>query len=54
MNEFAYLLRLRSYIDADHCEGTFGIYTANSIKIVFPEAETVNYEHASDDGLLLI
>ena len=29
-------------------------YTANSIKVVLPEALTVNYERARDDGLLLI
>ena len=28
--------------------------TANSIKIVLPQALTVNYERARDDGLLLI
>ena len=29
-------------------------YTANSIKVVFPKALTVNYERARDDGLLFI
>ena len=29
-------------------------YTANSIKVVFPIEETVNYERARDDGLLFI
>ena len=28
--------------------------TANSIKVVFSKALTVNYEHSGDDGLLLI
>ena len=30
------------------------VYTADSIKVVFPKAKTVNYERASDDGLWLI
>ena len=29
-------------------------YTANSIKVVFSKAQTVNYERARDDGLLFI
>ena len=28
--------------------------TANSIKVVLPKADTVNYERTRDDGLLLI
>ena len=29
-------------------------FTANSIKVVLPKAQTVNYERAGDDGLLPI
>ena len=29
-------------------------YTANSIKVVFPKASTVNYERPGDDGFLFI
>ena len=32
----------------------YGQYTANSIKVVFPKANTMNYERAGDDGLLFI
>ena len=28
------------------------LYTANSIKVVFPKAQTVKYERSGDDGLL--
>ena len=30
------------------------MYTTNSAEVVFPKAYTVNYERASDDGLLFI
>ena len=41
-------LEVRTIID----EGF--VYTANLIKVVLPKPYTVNYEHARDDGLLLI
>ena len=30
------------------------MYIANSIKVVFPKALTLNYERAGDDGFLFI
>ena len=31
----------------------FTYYTFNSIKVVFPEAQTVNYERPRDDGIVV-